>query len=435
MPILSSQSLLEILSTYPYRHYVLAYSGGVDSHVLLHCLAKLQQIGKIQPFRAIHINHGLQAVAETWGQHCQKVANELKIPCEVVNLNLSPKKGESLEAIARTGRYQVFSQQLKNHEILLTAHHQNDQAETVLLQLFRGSGVDGLAAMPTIRPFHKGQLLRPLLHYSRDCIIEYAQQHQLDYIDDPSNFDTDFDRNFLRHEVLPLLQTRWKGIHATLSRVAYLQSEAKHLLAEYTQVDLDRALNPNKNTLYVEQLKTFTSQKQKAVIRLWLQQQSYSMPSAIKLQHILSDTLYAKQGATPCVHWKNIEIRVHQKQLYVMSRLKTHNAQQMIVWKTITEDLFIPSLKQYIMASVVQKWFTTHQIEVKQGKICVRFRQGGERIHLIGHKHHSRVKKLLHAANIPPWQRDRIPLIYFDDRLIMIYPNWSAKYESIGKNI
>ncbi len=435
MSILSSQSLLEVLATYPCHRYILAYSGGVDSHVLLHCLAKLQQMGKIQPFRVIHINHGLQTVAETWGQHCQKIANELNVSCEVVNLNLSLQKGESLEAIARTGRYQVFSQQLKNHEILLTAHHQNDQAETVLLQLFRGSGVDGLAAMPAIRPFHKGQLLRPLLHYSRDCIMEYAQQHQLDYIDDPSNRDTDFDRNFLRHEVLPLLQTRWKGIHATLSRVAYLQSEAKHLLAEYTQVDLDQTLNPTKNTLYIEQLKTFTPQKQKVVIRLWLQQQSYPMPSAIKLQHILSDVLYAKQAATPCVHWQNIEVRAYQKQLYVMPRLDKHNTEQVIVWKTITEDLFIPSLKQYIMASVVQKWFTTHQIEVKQNKVSVRFRQGGERIQLVGHKHHNRLKKLLQTANIPPWQRDRIPLIYFDNRLIMIYPDWSAEYESIGKNI
>ena len=209
--MLSTTSLLQTLQHYPCSSYLLAYSGGMDSHVLLHLLADLQSAKKIPPLRAIYIDHGLQTIAATWAQHCEKITSALAIPYQSIALNLVPKQGESLEAVARQARYKTFAQQLQPNEILLTAHHQNDQAETVLLQLLRGSGVDGLAAMPVIKPFQAGQLLRPLLPYSRYDLECYAQQHQLNYIDDPSNINTDFDRNFLRQDILPRLQGRWKG--------------------------------------------------------------------------------------------------------------------------------------------------------------------------------------------------------------------------------
>jgi tRNA(Ile)-lysidine synthase len=394
----------------------------MDSHVLLHLLANLHAAKKIAPVRAIHIDHGLQTIAATWGMHCEKTAQQLGIACECISLNLQINKGDSLEAVARQARYKVFSQQLKCNEILLTAHHQNDQAETVLLQLFRGAGVDGLAAMPEIKPFQQGQLLRPLLAHSRQEITDYATQHRLDYIDDPSNINTDFDRNFLRQDILPLLQQRWKGITGNLSRVAALQAEAKQLLAQYTQVDLQQAQGKIQNTLTIQALLAFSSMKQKAIIRLWLQQLHIRMPSAIKLQHILSDVLYARQDATPCVHWDKVEMRRYKSHIYVMPCLSKHDTQQIIMWDDRKKDVWIESLQQSISAHVLTK-LLQHR---PKGEVSIRFRQGGEALILNGNKSHTSLKKLFYNAAYPYWERNRVPLIYLDNTLIMVYPHWSA---------
>ena len=394
----------------------------MDSHVLLHLLAELNAANKIAPVRAIYIDHGLQTIAATWGQHCEKITQELSIPYHCIALNLSANKGESIEALARQARYQAFSEQIQTNEILLTAHHQNDQAETVLLQLLRGSGVDGLAAMPMIKTFQQGQLLRPLLVYSRPELEAYAKQQQLHYIDDPSNTNTDFDRNLLRQDILPLLQKRWKGVIGNLSRVASLQAETKTLLAEYTQIDLQQVQGNNSTTLKISALCLFSSIKQKAIIRLWLQQLQIRMPSAIKLQHILSDVLHAKQDAMPCVHWDKVELRRYQDHIYVMPRLQPHNTQQIIAWQDTDNDLWIDSL-QYALSSTLLK----QQLQYRPvGEITVRFRQGGERILLQGHKSHTSLKKIFYNARYPYWERDRIPLIYLNNTLIMVYPHWSA---------
>jgi len=395
----------------------------MDSHVLLHLLAQLNTDKKIAPIRAIHIDHGLQKIASTWGVHCEKIASILDIPYQCIELNLQVNKGESVEAVARQARYHVFSQQLKPNEILLTAHHQNDQAETVLLQLFRGSGVNGLAAMPQIKAFQQGHLLRPLLNYSRQAIAAYAEHYQLDYINDPSNSNTNFDRNFLRQDIIPLLQQRWKGINTSLSRVATLQAEAKQLLQEYTQIDLQQVQDKDKHSLKIKALCTFSIIKQKAIVRLWLQKLQIRMPSAIKLQHILSDVLSAKPDATPCVHWDKVEVRRYQGCIYVMPRLMPHDSKQIITWDDTQKDLVIDSLQQTLAASILKALLYNRP----QGTVSVRFRQGGERLILAGDKSHTRLKKLFYNARFPHWERDRTPLIYLDNRLIMVYPDWSSE--------
>ena len=276
-------SLLSILQPYSSQKFLIAYSGGLDSHVLLHAFSKLKKQATISTIRAIHIDHGLQCDAVMWSAHCKKTSENLDIPCEVIKLNLKIRDGESLEAVARDARYCAFEKTLQADEVLLTAHHLDDQAETVLLQLFRGSGVDGLAAMPIAKSFSKGVLLRPLLNFSRNILQAYAEKNQLEYIDDPSNFDTNFDRNFLRHEVIPLLQTRWKGVCKSLNRVARLQAEAKSLLYETAQHDFDSVTcdektKDGKSLLSVDAILTLPELRQKALIRQWLRQQHFKMP-------------------------------------------------------------------------------------------------------------------------------------------------------------
>ena len=420
--------LLTTFQCYPNQSYLLAYSGGMDSHVLLHALAHLQSIGKIQQLRAIHIDHGLQAESSAWSNHCKETAGALGVSCEVIPLNLKIPEGESLEAVARDARYDVFKQRLEQGEALLTAHHQNDQAETVLLQLFRGSGVDGLAAMPEVKDFERGMLLRPLLNYSRQFLEDYAKEYQLNYIDDPSNFDTDFDRNFLRHDVLPLLQTHWKGVTKNLTRVARLQAEAKHLLEENAEIDY-QAMEREHFTLSIDSLLQLPKVRQKLVIRLWLSKQQFLMPSEIKLEHLISDVLYAKSDAKPCVHWSNVEVRRYQNRLYALQINQTHKADRVIDWDACS-PLVLSSIT--IELDDLGEWKKVLQ---QADKVTVRFRQGGERIRLRGHKQTVKLKKLLQESNIPPWERDRIPLIYLGEKLIIVYPYWSSDYEIYRKTL
>jgi len=214
-----------------------AYSGGLDSHVLLHALSGL---ASDYPFslKAIHIDHSLQLQSPAWADHCQQVCDGMSVPLTIRTLSIDQKKGESLEAVARDARYAALAECLPEGGLCMTAQHRNDQTETLLLQLLRGAGVHGLAAMPASKNFSTGRLLRPLLHFSREDLLDYANRHRLVWIEDPSNQDNRFDRNFLRNEVLPVLRERWPGMDKSLSRSARHAASAATMLDDIASSDL-----------------------------------------------------------------------------------------------------------------------------------------------------------------------------------------------------
>lgn len=195
--------------------YLVAYSGGLDSHVLVHALAGLRAELRL-PVRALHVHHGLQPQADDWVVHCEAVCRQLEIPLLVEQLDLAPGAGESIEAAARAARYAAIAKHLRRDEMLLTAQHRDDQAETLLLQLLRGAGLEGLSGMPGCRAWQGGWHARPLLDVDREALAVYARDHQLQWIEDPSNLDERFDRNYLRHRVMPLLRARWPSATTTL---------------------------------------------------------------------------------------------------------------------------------------------------------------------------------------------------------------------------
>ena len=236
--MINSNDVIQYLQTLTNtKKIVVGFSGGLDSHVLLHLLSqtKFTSIS----ISAVYINHGLQVEADSWGVHCKSVCDDLAIPFKELCLDLKIQTGESLEEVARRERYKVLHASIQEDQVLVTAHHQNDQAETLLLQLFRGAGVQGLASMPAIRDFGPMECLRkharPLLKYSRQSLEDYARSHQLNYIEDPSNSDQAFDRNFLRNKIMPQLRQRWIGIDKTISRAASIQAETKQILDEVAE--------------------------------------------------------------------------------------------------------------------------------------------------------------------------------------------------------
>jgi len=389
----------------PFKKILVAYSGGLDSHVLLHLTSQFSDC----EVRAMHVHHGLQKVADTWVGHCQLVCDDLKIPLNIEYLELNLDEGKSVEEVARNARYKALKELLQKDEVLLTAHHQNDQAETLLLQLFRGAGVQGLAAMPALSTFGFGQHVRPLLAETRESLALYAKENQLNYIDDPSNQDTAFDRNFLRNKIIPSLKARWPSIHKTISRSAMIQAETKQLLEEVAEQDLNSVCSEQNNTLSLSKLSKLSLLRQKLLIRHWISVSGFSAPSEKKLKHIFNDVINAVEDAQPLVEWRGVQIRRYQGQLYIMKSLIEHDVKQIIEWNT-QETITIESLKITLAAL---------NLDEKE-PVTIRFRQGGESIYLPERGGHHSIKHILHEAKVPPWLRSRIPLIYRGEKIIKV---------------
>jgi tRNA(Ile)-lysidine synthase len=409
---LLSKNLQELSSS---KKILIAYSGGLDSHVLLHLVSQL--LSADYNIRAVHIHHGLQQQADAWVPHCQQICDGLNIPLHIEHLKLAIKKGESLEEVARNARYAAFKKLLQKDELLLTAHHQNDQAETLLLQLFRGAGVQGLAAMPPITEFASGQLARPLLNESLQSLKDYAKKHQLDFIEDPSNKDNTFDRNFLRNEIIPQLRKRWPSVDKTISRSALIQAETKQLLDEVAEQDLKLVqvdAEQGADRLIISKLECLSLARQKLAIRHWISINGFNPPSEVKLKHIFIDVINASEDAQPLLEWAGVEVRRYQGCLYIMQPLAEHDSAQVIAWDEPNKPLVIASLDIKIPTLV-------NSSDDYKEPITIRFRQGGEKITDSKRAISISLKNYLNEAGIPPWLRSRVPLIYAGNTLIKVH--------------
>ncbi|MCG8382579.1 MAG: tRNA lysidine(34) synthetase TilS [Gammaproteobacteria bacterium] len=398
--------------------WLIAYSGGLDSHVLLHASAKLLQQGRAPSISVIHVDHGLQAESGQWVNHCAQVVANLRLPLEQFTVTVPQNAGESLEAAARHVRYDVFEKVLPKEGLLLTAHHQIDQVETVFLQLLRGAGPKGLAAMPLRKPFAQGWHIRPFLMLNRTALEQYAEQNQLDWIDDPSNACRDFDRNYVRHEILPLIQTRWPGYAKAISRVARLQGEAAELLDLSATRLLEDIENSDDQTLPIDAVLNLNLLEQKNLIRSWLNALNLTMPSEVKLQTIHQQMLLARQDAMPCVTWGGGEVRRYAGKLYAMKPQPVFDSRQRLDWALGHKCLQVPGLSQSLSMDVLlEQGFTLSE----SGRINVRFRQGGETIKPAGRGVRKALKALFQEWAVPPWERVRTPLIYVGNTLAAVY--------------
>ncbi|WP_052761000.1 tRNA lysidine(34) synthetase TilS [Sedimenticola thiotaurini] len=392
--------------------YLVGFSGGMDSHVLLHALAQLGD-RLSAPLRAIHIDHGLQASSSDWHRHCEAVCRDLDIPLVSFSLELKPIKGESLENVARQARYGVLAEQIHRDEMLLTAHHQDDQAETLLLQLLRGAGLSGLAAMPMLSPFDKGMHARPLLDVSRDELLQYATRNHLQWIEDGSNQDTEFDRNYLRHKVIPLLKSRWPATTRTLSRSARHCAEADQLIAGLLSEQLNQIRGQQDGSLSISALNALPTDQQGALLRLWIGQAGFTLPSAAVLKRIISEVLGARPDRNPLVTWSGAEVRRYRDALYLMSPLPAFDSVPSLVWRGESE-LMLPAGLGRLQFHTGEEGGTG----LAASGVCrITFRRGGEICRPLGRGQSKRLKQLLQGAGVFPWMRDRIPLLEIDGEI------------------
>lgn len=410
--------LLDQLKQFPVpRRYIIALSGGCDSVALLHAMRQIQSQLPCSSLQAVHIDHGLQAASTSWSQQCRQLCQQLDVPIHVIELHLDIPKGESLEAVARHARYAAFANYLQDGDMLLLAHHRNDQAETLLLQVLRGSGVTGLACMPAITDMGTAWLARPLLTISREDLERYAHAQGLSWIDDPSNQDTRFDRNFLRHDIMPLLRARWPAVNTTMARVAHHQAEANHLLNELAQIDWQTCCASDEHRLSVRAVQKLSPARIRNLLRYWVADVCHSpMPDTVHLERILTEVLPAGQDATPLVHWAGVNIRRYRDELY----LEPQPGEHAVDWRThwdMQAPLALPTGEMLTMRMVRGGGL---RLDSPNAPVVVQYRQGGERCRLPGRAHHNELKKLFQHWGVPPWRRDRIPLIFVGQELAQI---------------
>jgi tRNA(Ile)-lysidine synthase len=406
-----------------------AYSGGVDSHALLHALAALRH-GLPCRIAAVHVNHGLQTAAGAWDEHCRAVCTGLGVPYVSLQVDGRAAAGESREAAARAARYAVLKAWLPQRHYLMTAQHRDDQAETLLLQLLRGSGVKGLAAMPRLAPFGGGYLMRPLLECSRDALLDYARENRLNWVDDPSNQDISLDRNFLRHQVLPVLRQRWPALSATLSRSARHCAGAAMILEDMARQDLETLIDEPKDTLPVAGLLQLPPERQRNSVRQWLKGTGGTTPSEAVLARIMNDMLGGRTDAEACVRWGACELRRYRDRLYLLPQLPRQGTPALLEWRPETA-LELPQAGG-VLSACRRTGGGVRAAAFAGAEVRVTWRRGGERCRPAGRRHHHALKKLFQESAIPPWERGRIPLVYIGDELAAVADLWVCDPFSAG---
>ena len=365
------------------KNIVIALSGGIDSVVLLHFLNS-HYPGNI---RAIHINHNLSKHSKDWSLFCKELCHKQDIEFKSIDINI--KTSSNVEENARKKRYNSLKSELSKNEVLCTAHHQEDQSETFLLQLFRGSGVAGLASMPKMKSFADAFLYRPFLNISKQLIVDYATKYNLDWVEDDSNINLNFKRNLLRLEFIPKLESGFEGVIKNISRSAYHQSEALKLINDLAKIDIEKFNLVINHKIQVLPLTELPERRVANVLRYYIAQRGFLMPSNKVLTELIS-VLRAKDDAKVILKWHLYEVRRYDNELYFFDGEPDRSNEDCPLFNKLKD----------------------------QTNFTIRFRQDGQRVRLKGKKHSSSLKKILQSANIPPWERDKLRMYYINDTLV-----------------
>lgn len=381
------------------KGFLVGLSGGLDSMVLLHLLATAPPRPGLS-LRAIHVHHGLHPEADAWAAHCEAACAAWSVPLQVVRVRVPRASGPGPEAAARAVRHAAFAGHLREDEVLVLAHHQDDQAETFLLRALRASGPDGLAAMRPWRAYPPGWLWRPLLDRPREALLVHARGHGLEWVEDPSNAEVEFDRNFLRARVMPLLRERWPHAAAALARSAALSAEGAALLREGDARLLDSVRGDSADVLDAGALQALPRERRARVLRLWIERLGLPPLPANGIAQVEAALLQAAADAEAEFAWSGARLRRWRQWLHAGAADAALPENLDIAWDG-SAPLALP-------AGGVLRLEGAERFEAP---LRVHARQGGERIRLPGRDHHHALKRVLQERGVPPWERQRLPLL------------------------
>ena len=434
---------LQALPENPERSIVLGYSGGVDSEVLAFVLAEYAKQHPSIKVKLIYVHHGLSVNADDWQQHCQEQAEQYQLSFIAKQVEVEQGARKSLEAEARKVRYQAFKKEMYIGDVLLTAHHQDDQLETLLLALKRGQGPKGLGAMAEQQPLDGGfWQLRPLLNFTKQQIIDFAAHYKLKHIEDESNQDTQFERNFLRQDIIPLLKQRWPAIALTASRSAELCTEQQQLLNEISQEKVAEFIQTSKYANRVFNLHGFYELSpawQRQLFRTFLDIEQLPIPSKVQLDEILKQLLYAKEDAQVNIKVSGLVVRRFKQQIFCW---RTHqndatDLKELIIdiaqiLSTDTKRVNLSAREQLsiklIDKSILASGYAGVRLPDQQETVSVRFSLSGNYLCYPHFRHKPRkLNKLWQELQVPPWIRRRIPLIFYNEKLVAAAGLWVEK--------
>ncbi|MEZ5473995.1 MAG: tRNA lysidine(34) synthetase TilS [Steroidobacteraceae bacterium] len=397
-----------------------AFSGGIDSTALLAALAAQRAL--LRSLRAVHVNHHLMPHANEWAVHCQRFARTLRVPIELLDAAVSTDAARSLEERAREARYRLLAGVLQRDEVLVIAQHADDQAETVLLQLLRGAGVAGLAAMPAVARLGTSYLVRPLLTVRREQIERYVRTRGFAWIDDESNTDPERSRNFLRHRVMPVLNEHWPGAVRTLSRSARHLAEAQQLLGERARADW--ALAADGAGLAVVRLRALSPARRKNLLRAWIVASGYRVPDSARLAEIAGPLLTARQDSQPEVAWSGALVRRAADRLELHRPAEPLAGARELTWNwEFGRPLALPDQR----GSLIVQSDPLGPLDADRlpATLVVRPRQGGEMIRPAPRARRRAVKNLLQEAGLTSAQRFALPFLWHDGQLVAVGDRWS----------
>jgi tRNA(Ile)-lysidine synthase len=399
--------------------FTVAFSGGLDSTVLLAALCRL---GLAARLRAAHVDHGLHPHSPLWVEHCAAAAAALGVEFAVTRVTVEQGSAQGLEAAARDVRYRALGALLRPGEVLLTAHHGDDQLETLLLRMLRGSGVRGLRGIIAFGPFAGGFLGRPLLGFTRAELHAEALASGLKWLEDPSNRESRHDRNFLRLHVLPPLLQRWPAAVQNAGRLAEQMAEAEDILTSVAAQDAQGMEESGRVPQAL--LVALDPARQRNLLRYSLRRVGLGMPSAVKIDELRRALLEARADARPLVRWPGGEGRVYRQHLYLSAPLVPASAHDHCAvlglhdrWSGPEGEIaFEPAGSA---AGLPESWL--------EGGLTLRFRAGGEQFQPLDRRHRQPLKRWFQEGGVVPWMRSRIPLLYRGGQLVAVGDLWLAE--------
>ncbi len=396
---------------------ILALSGGVDSMTLLHLLAQYKSLHPDMNYLAIHVHHGLSENADYWAQQCKIWCEDYGIECKMEQVYVNQASQISVEQDARQKRYAILEKHINDGDLLLTAQHCSDQMETFFLALKRGSGPKGLASMAEYAEFGKGALLRPLLNIRQEKIVDYATKNHLNWVEDETNQNTRYDRNFLRHKVIPSIKARWPSIEQSVLRSSRLCADQERLINELLQENLGR-LTCDDGSITIQGLSQQSELARNQLLRLWLEAQHSLMPSVKQLSLIWSEVALAKKDANPKLKITSGEIRRYQDRLYFVDHLADVSQ-----WSSLLElnhPIELPDgLGDITLCdSPVSEALLIAPQPLE--RVWLHFNPQGLTAHPVNRKHSRKLKKLFQEYQIPAWMRTRTPIIMYGERIAAV---------------